>query len=275
MIKKSYYLILAATLLPLAGTAKAEIDGQSISTTKVELFTPNTLQIGYSVDGYSAIFEKSPILSLQYGRMTSWGSLSLRASAAERYQSQDTQYEINAYPKLWDGVYAELNMGVSSGHLFPHDRQGAEIFSSLGNGYEASLGIRHLAFTNSSVSIYTGSFSKYIGDYLLTFRPYITPSNVGTSVSAGIKITRYFADADRYVRISASTGKSTDEQKFANVPPQAVTLQSQSVGIAGQWSPRQAVFISPTFNHTRQGLVFDPSRYVDIDSFSITMSRRF
>jgi YaiO family outer membrane protein len=275
MIKKSYYSILAAILLPLAGSANAEIVDQSISTTKVALDTPNTLQIGYSVDGYSAIFEKNPILSLQYGRRTSWGSLSLRASVTDRYQSQDTQYEIDAYPKLWDGVYAELNMGVSSGHLFPHNRQGAEIFSSLGNGYEASLGTRHLSFTNSSVTMYTGSFSKYVGDYLFTFRPYIIPSNVGASVSAGIKITRYFTDADRYVRFSASAGKSADEQKFANVPLQPVTLQSHSVGIAGQWSPHQAVFISPTLSHTRQGLVFDPSRYVDIDSFSINMSHRF
>lgn len=271
MIKKSYCSILAAMFLPLAGVAKAEVDGQSLATT-TSLATPNSLQIGYALDSYSDYFEDNPILSLQYGRITSWGSLLLRVNAADRYQSQDTQYEIDAYPRLWDGGYAELNIGTSSGHLFPHDRQGAEVFSSLGNGYEGSLGIRHLAFTNSSVTMYTGSFSRYIGDYLLAFRPYITPSNIGTSVSAGIKLTRYFADADRYVRLSASTGKSPEERTY---PPNIVTLRSHSFGISAQWSPKAATFVSPSFSHERQEVSFKPGTYVSIDKVSFTMSHRF
>lgn len=233
--------------------------------------TPNSLKIAYAIDSYSAYFEESPILSLQYGRTTSWGSFALRVNAADRYQSQDTQYEIDAYPRLWDGGWAELNMGISSGHLFPHGRQGAEIFSSLGHGYEGSLGVRHLAFTNSSVTMYTGSLSKYMGDYLLTFRPYITPSNVGTSVSAGVKLTRYFADADRYMRLSMSSGKSPEER----FPTRVITLRSHSVGIEAQWSPKEATFVSPSFSHERQELTFSPGEYVGIDKFSFNITHRY
>ncbi len=272
MVRKSQCSICLAALLLMAEVAHAEVTVQSLTVDNTALLTPHSLKIGYAVDSYSDYFEENPILSLQYGRLTSWGSFSLRLNAADRYQSQDTQYEIDLYPKLWDGGYAELNFGTSSGHLFPRNRQGAEIFTSLGNGYEASLGVRHLAFTNSSVTMYTGSLSKYIGDYLLTFRPYITPSSVGTSRSAGIKLTRYFADADRYVRFSASTGKSPEERTF---PPNIVTLRSHSFGVEGQWSPKTATFVSPSFSHERQELLFSPGEYVGIDKFSFTISHRF
>ena len=272
MGNKSPSIFAAAFLWSLVGNTYAEVTVQSLEANNAALVTPHSLKIGYAVDSYSRTFEENPIFSLQYGRRISWGSLTLRVNAADRYQSQDTQYEIDVYPRLWDGGWAELNMGISSGHLFPHDRQGAEIFSSLGSGYEGSLGIRHLAFTNSSVTIYTGSFSKYMGNYLLTFRPYITPSNVGTSISTGIKLTRYFSDADRYVRLSASTGKSPDERTN---PPKIVTLRSHSFGVEGQWSPKKSTFFSPSFSHERQELSFLPGEYVGIDKFSITISRRF
>ncbi|MEQ1525225.1 MAG: YaiO family outer membrane beta-barrel protein [Gallionella sp.] len=272
MMNNFYRYLLTAIFLPLASTANAEMDGLSLTGVTTTLATPNSVQLGYSVDSYSRTYEENPIYSLQYGRLTSWGSFSLRLNAADRYQSQDTQYEMDVYPKLWNGGWAELNLGISSGHLFPQTRQGAEVFSALGNGYEGSIGVRHLAFTNSSVTMYTGSLSKYMGDYLLTFRPYITPSNVGTSMSAGIKLTRYFADADRYVRLSASTGKSPEERTY---PPFVVALRSHSLGISGQWSPKNAVFVSPSFSHERQELLFAPGEYVGIDKLSITMSRRF
>jgi YaiO family outer membrane protein len=266
------YIFLAAVFLPLPEFAGAEVIGQPFEQTGAALLTPHSLKIGYAVDSYSDYFEENPILSLQYGRQTSWGSISFKASAADRYQSQDTQYEIDAYPRLWEGGYAELNMGASSGHLFPNTRQGAEIFTALGNGYEASLGVRHMAFANSAVTIYTGSFSKYVGDYLFTLRPYLTPSNIGTSRSVGIKLTRYFSDADRYVRLSASTGKSPEERTF---PPNIVTLRSHALGIEGQWSPKKATFISPSFSHERQELAFFPGQYVGVDKLSFSLSYRF
>ncbi len=267
MIYKIHSFILAAALLPFAGVANAETDDTTSSTS-----TLNSLQLGYSLDRYSRTFEDNPITTLQYGRTTFWGSLSLRASSTHRYQSHDAQYEIDLYPRLWEGAYAYLNLGTSYGDLFPLNRQGAELFSSLGNGFEGSIGARHLAFQNSAVSIYTGSLSKYFGDYLFTVRPYITPSNTGTSFSTSIKLTRYFADANEYVRVSASAGKSLEEH---SVPPVAVTLKSRSLGLSGQWSPRTAIFISPSYTRTRQELLFAPGEYVEVNSFSAAISYRF
>ena len=276
MIKKNHQLISAAILLLLSDVVNAEITEQyspAISTDRA-LATPNSVQLGYSLDRYSHTFDNNPIATLQYGRATSWGSMSLRINASNRYQSHDNQYEVDLYPRLWDGGYAYLNLGTSDGNLFPRNRLGAEIFSSLGHSFEGSLGVRHLAFSNS-VTIYTGSLSKYVGNYLFTIRPYVTHSGAGTSVSTSMSVTRYFADADEYLRIRASTGKSADEQKFGSLPPQAVTLRSHSVGLSGQWSPRKAIFISPSFSHERQELLFNPGQYVGVDKFSIAISHRF
>jgi YaiO family outer membrane protein len=232
----------------------------------------NSVQFGYSLDHYSRTFEDSPIATTQYGRLTPWGSYSLRANTSHRYQTNDTQLEINAYPKLWPGAYAELNLGTAEGKLFASNSQGAEVFSALPNSYEGSLGVRHLAFSSSSVTIYTGSISRYVGDYLIGVRPYITPSNAGTSLSASLKVTRYFSSADEYVRIGLSSGKSPEERAFA---PNIVTLHSRSIGLSGQWSPRNAIYLIPAYTHERQELPFSPGDYVGVDKFSLAAGYRF
>ncbi|NOU00274.1 MAG: YaiO family outer membrane beta-barrel protein [Gallionella sp.] len=277
MTKAFHQLLAAAVLFPLSSIAYAEIAGVSPAEIAKDsaLARSNSVQLGYSLDSYSQYFSDNPIATLKYGRITSWGSLSIQANSSNRRQTSDTQYEINVYPKLWKSSWAELNLGTSAGNLFALNSQGAEVFSSLENGYEASIGLRHLAFLNSAVTLYTGSLSKYAGNYLFTVRPYVTPSSIGTSISGNIKITRYFSDADHFLRLNASAGKSAEERTFANIPPQAVTLRSRSLGITGQWSPRIGVFISPSFGHERQEVLFSPGEFVGIDKFSATISYRF
>jgi YaiO family outer membrane protein len=265
MTNRIFTSTLLLALLPWYGTAHADSSAPGNTT-------PNSVQFGYSYDHYSRTFESNPIVTLQYGRSTPWGSISLRANSGHRYQSNDTQYEITAYPKFRPGMYAELNIGTAEGKLFALNSQGAEIYSSLGNNFEGSLGVRHLAFPNSSVTIYTGSLSRYMGNYLLSLRPYVTPSNIGTSVSASLKLTRYFASADEYIRFSASSGKSPDERTYA---PQIVTLRSNSIGISGQWSPRRSVFVTPAYTHERQELSFALGEYVAINKYSLSASYRF
>jgi YaiO family outer membrane protein len=273
VIKKFQPTILAVLLWSFAGIANAEVAGSPAAlATDSALATPNSVQLGYSFDTYSRYFEDNPITTLKYGRVVSWGSLSLQANSSHRFQTNDIQYEINLYPRLWKGLWAELNLGTSAGNLFALNSQGAEIFSSFDRGYEGSLGLRHLAFTNSAVTIYTGSVSKYAGNYLFTIRPYVTPSNVGTSISTTLSVTRYFADADSYWKISASAGKSPEERTY---PPKIVTVRSSSFGVSAQWTPRKAIFISPSFNHARQELIFSPGEFVGVDKIAATVSYHF
>ncbi len=281
MNKKTYGYMLLTALIPLSSLVYAEsADPSSPAATVTEstdpaLATPNRLQLSYSLERYSRTFDDNPISTLQYGRLSKWGSFYLRANSVKRYETDDVQYEADIYPKLWDGGYAYVNVGTAEGTLFPRRRYGAELFASLGGGFEGSLGVRHLVFLNSTATIYTGSLSKYFSDYLFTIRPYVTPSDTGTSVSASVGLTRYFESADEYWRIRASTGKSAEERVFQNAQPEATTLKSRSISLSGQWSPLKATFISLSYDRARQELLFASGEYVSVDSFSAAISYRF
>jgi YaiO family outer membrane protein len=110
---------------------------------------------------------------------------------------------------------------------------------------------------------------------LATFRPYVTPSDGGTSLSGGFTLTRYFADADTYWRIRASAGKSIQVNSFLNTLTNVVSLRSNDFGVAGQWSPMRATFVGLSFDHARQELQFAPGQFVDVNSFTVMAFYRF
>jgi YaiO family outer membrane protein len=267
---------LIVTLSCAAGLACGAVEPPAPQAgTDAALATPNSLQAAYSLDTYTRTFADNPIATLQYGRLSSWGSAYVRINSVHRYGSRDTQVEADAYPRLWSGAYAYLNLGESEGALFPFRRAGAELFSALGGGYEASLGLRHLQFSSGSVTLYTGSLSKYFGNYLLTFRPYVTPGSSGTSVSGGVTLTRYFADADEYLRCTASVGKSIQERSFQTSLSSAISLRNDNIGVAGQWSPMPATLLGMSFDHARQELSFAPGQDVDVNTFTAHLTYRF
>ena len=59
---------------------------------------------------------------------------------------------------------------------------GAELFHSFPKAFEGSVGMRTLFFGSSDVTIYTGSVGKYISNYWISLRSYVTPGSDGTSV---------------------------------------------------------------------------------------------
>ncbi len=130
---------------------------------------------------------------------TRFGSVIMRASHANRFWLNSNLFEVDAYPSIRPGTYAYLNVGWSPDRmLYPTYRLGAEIFQSLHHGVEASGGLRHLGFSDK-VNVYTGSLSKYYGNWLFTARTYVTPSNVGNSASMQYTVRRYFGDNGTYV----------------------------------------------------------------------------
>lgn len=140
------------------------------------------------------------------------------------------QAEVDAYPRLTDRTYAYLNVGYSASDIFPAWRFGGELFASLPDAWEASVGFRQLRFGDSPVTLYTGAVGKYVGNYWFSLRPYLRFKESGTSASAGLTMRRYFADADHYVGATASFGSSPSDR----VTPDAVArANSFSAGIHG------------------------------------------
>jgi YaiO family outer membrane protein len=80
------------------------------------------------------------------------------------------------------------------------------LFQAFGSGWEASLGYRRLNF-DVAANIYTGSLSKYAGDWLFTLRDYRskeTNSFQGT-------IRRYFGGNGNYAGLRLGRGASRED----------------------------------------------------------------
>ncbi|MDQ6717148.1 MAG: YaiO family outer membrane beta-barrel protein [Gemmatimonadota bacterium] len=188
------------------------------------------------------------LASLSLGRTTSSGSLIARLNYANRFKISGIQMEADAYPRINSTTYAYLNVGYSQSDIFPAWRFGGELFKSLPNAWEASLGFRQLRFSGTPVTLYTGAVGKYVGDYWVSVRPYLHFEPSGTSASAGVTARRYFADGDHYVGLRASYGSGASD---AITPDQLSRKSSYSLGVHGSGGPwlRRVGTWSVAFDH--------------------------
>ena len=140
------------------------------------------------------------------GRATPIGSIILKGAHAQRFGLQDDQFELELYPRFRPGTYAYVAGAYSADAiLYPEYRYAAELYQSLGAGFEASAGFRRLGF-GRGVNIYGGSLSKYYGNWLFTGRTFVTPDSAGASRSYHGSFRRYFGDAGTHVGLRYGRG---------------------------------------------------------------------
>ena len=147
----------------------------------------------------------------QLSRETGIGSVIARFDRANRFGLTSQMVELDAYPHLRRGTYAYLNVGYSpDANLYPQTRLAADLYQSLGHGFEASGGIRQLHF-GSNIRIYTASLTKYYGDWMFTGRTFLTPDVVGTSRSGQLQVRRYLGSSTDYVSLRIGYGSAPTE----------------------------------------------------------------
>lgn len=120
------------------------------------------------------------------------------------------QFEIDAYPKLTKKMYAYVSYGYAPNGYFPEHRSGLEIFRKFPYSFEASLGMRHLKWSDHVV-FYTGSVGMYYKNLWFSFRPFIFPKSYGVSHSYNFFVRHYFKTAENYVGILVGWGSSPDD----------------------------------------------------------------
>ena len=191
----------------------------------------NRIKLNYTIDHFDKSFNRDPwqVVALSYGRKTKLGSVIARVNMAKRFGDTGFQYEIDAYPKISENNYGYLNYGFSQSSVFPDHRFGAEIFHSFPKAFEGSLGMRTLFFGSSDVTIYTGSVGKYISNYWISLRSYLTPGTTGTSVSGQLQMRRYFSDPENYIGLRLGYGVSPDDNRNLIDSSQKLTLKTRSV----------------------------------------------
>jgi YaiO family outer membrane protein len=169
--------------------------------------------------------------TVQAKRKTPMGAVILRVYEAWRFDSQSQQVELEAFPRIRDGTYADVAVAVSpDAELYPKYRLQADLYQSLPFGLEASIGYRHLQF-GSGVDMGVITLGKYLGDWYFTLRSFITPGVEGTSVSLSGSVRRYWLDGAAYVGVRYGHGLSKEELRST----QDILLLSSNT-LAGEMS---------------------------------------
>ncbi|MFW6124090.1 MAG: YaiO family outer membrane beta-barrel protein [Acidobacteriota bacterium] len=124
----------------------------------------------------------------------------------KRFDTQDHQYKIELYPRLWQQSYGHFYITFSPKSLhYPSSSYLAEIHQSLLSSAEISLGYRKMDFNENRVSIYTGSLGYYWNQYYSWLKLYYSPEEKGNTFSWTVNIRRYFS-LDNYIFLGFGMG---------------------------------------------------------------------
>ncbi|WP_369764667.1 YaiO family outer membrane beta-barrel protein [Flavobacterium sp. WC2429] len=252
---------------------KAKEYKSSLSTT----LRKNTIGIKAEVDIYSEVFDPMQYYTLNYSRQTKYGSIIGKLNFNRRFNENGTQIEFDLYPKITKGLYAYLNIGFANTFLFPDLRYGAELYKSLPKSLEVSLGFRSLKYTTTT-NIYTGSIGWYTGNSYLSFRPYFTPGDNGTSTSGTFTYRKYRSDADNYLGFSFGMGFSPEinQFNFSGNETAIVDLKSQKLNLSYNFTSKNKQNAWGTqFGVAHQEISFDQGNYFWIYSLAVSWDLRF
>ena len=168
---------------------------------------------------------------LEYSYKFRFGSLILRANYGNRFKKSGFQIESDGYISIRDGSYAYVNAGYSGASIFPKWRFGIEPYQMLPYAFELSLGLRYMEFSGSTVRIWTGSLGKYLGNYWISYRFYLTPKPERTSFSSAFYLRRYLSDTDNYLTLRIGVGlvsySEIDDQQYSGVSSKGAAFDFQ------------------------------------------------
>ncbi|TDD75559.1 YaiO family outer membrane beta-barrel protein [Flavobacterium caseinilyticum] len=237
----------------------------------------NTIGLTSSLDIYSDVFDPMQYYGLSYRRLTKYGSVIGKVNFNRRFNENGLQYEIDLYPKIANGLYGYVNVGLSKSFLFPDIRFGAELYKSLPKSFEVSLGLRTLKYSTTT-NIYTGSLGWYTGNSYLAFRPYFTPGETGTSKSGTVTYRKYRSDAENFLGVSLSVGYSPEINQF-NINQDAsefVDLKAQRINFSYFFtsSNKQNAW-GTQFGVAHQEIIFDQGNYFWIYSVGLSWDLKF
>jgi len=159
---------------------------------------------------------------------TGAGPLVARWSRVERGPLSDDRLEVEAYPAFPHG-YLALGAGLAtSSTVYAHTTGSAELFGSLTDQVEASVGYRHMQF-DSGVDMVGGSLGTYLGPFLLGSRVTHVLRDGGTSMVLSAR--RFVGDEGASVGAKLATGSVPVELRtptdFAVRFSQAVSLDAK------------------------------------------------
>lgn len=233
----------------------------------------NAISFVYSYHHFTRQFPDDWHLgSVEYKRQTAMGAILARVNHASRLNRNGFQYEVDAYPKLSQNVYAYLNFGYSNkAPVFPNWRSGVSVYVSLPKGWEAEGGFRHLYF-DQNIWMGTAGLSKYEGDWLFSLRSFFRPGAAGSSQSYFASARRYLKDEKDFVWVQAGRGISPDENRNVQLnASQRLASTKIAAGTQISLSSRSQLLFSASWSRDE----FLPDTYGNQYFSSLGINRRF
>lgn len=157
--------------------------------------------------GFSSANENN--LSLRrYGEL---GSIAVERLGLHRFGYNDQAWAVDAYPRLWQGAYANVRyQRTSAPELYPARSWRAELYQNVGGGWELAASHDLLGF-GSGVRIDGVSAGKYWGNFFARWRHQQVSSDASSGNGDRFFVRYYYeGDADHYVEMNASRGRSDD-----------------------------------------------------------------
>ncbi len=142
---------------------------------------------------------------------TDMGSIAVERLGQERFGYSDQAWAVDAYPRLWAGAYANLRyQRTASPDLYPSRAWRAELFQNVGGGWELAVSRDFLGF-GSGVLIDGMSAGKYWGNFFARWRHQRVQSDSSSGQGDRFFVRYYYeGDADHYVEVNVSRGRSDD-----------------------------------------------------------------
>lgn len=169
--------------------------------------------------------------SLYYSRDTDLGRITGSLNYAQRQGFQAPQFQLDLITRINRFMYVDLLGGYSNQPaLFPKFLGSGEAYFSFPNIIGVSAGAKYATLGRTFFSTYTGSLERYLGNVLLSFRPYyFVPKDRNTSVLYTGMIRKYFATDDHYVGMNFGAGKSPDLSDLLTV--NFIVIKNSFVGL--------------------------------------------
>ena len=162
----------------------------------------------YSSSSGSSDARENSLSLRHYGEL---GSIAVERLSLRRFGYSDTAWALDAYPRLWQGAYANLRyQHADSPELFPKRSWRAELYQNISGGWELALSRDFLGF-GSGVRIDGVSAGKYWGNFFARWRHQQVQSDSSSGQGDRFFVRYYYTgDADHYVEANASRGRSDD-----------------------------------------------------------------
>ena len=179
---------------------------------------------------------------------TELGPTIVRLKRVERGPLSDGRLEMELYPAFPHGYLVLAGGASTSSTVYAKTTASAELFGSLTDHLEASVGYRRMNF-DTGVDMLGGSVGAYAGQFLLGSRVSHVLHDAGTSVILSAR--RFFGDGGAYLGAKLATGSVPVELR---TPTDFTVRFSQSVSAESRFVVRRLLVLSLEGELGRDGL---------------------